>query len=84
LDLELAPCGIFVESAGICDAFCENLADEIGAPSDEQIREIAEQLAGAQDHDAVAKTERLIRESLEQGPQSIFPERSFFAGGYVQ
>jgi hypothetical protein len=78
VNIELAPCGLFIDSEGVCDAFCENLADQVGVPSDEQIRNIAKRMGGGQDDEALERIVGAIRESIEQGPQPIFPERSFF------
>jgi hypothetical protein len=84
VDFELAPCGLFIESEGICDAFCENLADELGVPTDDQIRDIAQQIGGGQDEKSLEQIVATIRESIEQGPQPIFPKRAFFVGKVVQ
>jgi hypothetical protein len=79
IDVELAPCGLFVESERICDAFCENLADEVGVPTAEDIREAAGRMSGGQSEESIERMIAAIRESIEQGPQPIFLERSFFA-----
>jgi hypothetical protein len=84
VDFELAPCGLFIESEGICDAFCENIADELGVPTDDQIRDIAQRIGGGQDEKSLEQIVATIRESIEQGPQPLFPKRAFFIGEVVQ
>lgn len=76
---ELAPCGLFVEAEPTCDAYCENFADEFEVPSEEQIRDIARQMAGGQDGALMEQIVATIRESIAN-PQPIFPERAFFVG----
>ena len=80
VDFELAPCGLFIESEGVCDALCENIASEVGVPTDEQIRDIARRIGGGQDDETLQRIVATIRESIEQGPHPIFPERAFFIG----
>jgi hypothetical protein len=84
IEVELAPCGLFIESEGICDAFCQNLADEVGVPTDEQIRDIAGRIGGGQSDESRERIVATIRESIERGPRSIFLKRAFFIGEAVQ
>jgi hypothetical protein len=76
IDIELAPCGMLVEAESICDAFCDNLVEELGSPTDERLREmLVDRL-----------TEDTIERILEIGPneteqrrrQPLFPVRSYF------
>lgn len=82
--IDLAPCGLFIESEGVCDAFCENVADEVGRPSDDQIRDIAERLSGGQDEALLERAIEAIRESIARGPQPVFFERAFFVAAVSQ
>jgi hypothetical protein len=84
VDVELAPCGLFIESEAVCDEFCQNYADEVGVPTDEQIREIATRMGGDQSDESLERFETMIRESIEQGPRIVFPERAFFIGEIFQ
>jgi len=77
VDVELAPCGLFIESEAVCDEFCQNYADEVGVPTDEQIREMARRIGGGQNDGSLERLEETIRESMEQGPRMIFPKRAF-------
>jgi hypothetical protein len=83
VDLELASCGLFVESEGVCDAFCRNFADEVGAPTEEQIQEMAKRISDSQNGDSAEPIVAAIRESIAQGPQAVFPKRSFFVSEVV-
>jgi hypothetical protein len=80
IEVELAPCGLFIESEGICDAFCQNLATEVGVPTDEQIRDIAGRIGEGQSDESRERIVATIRESIERGPRSIFLKRAFFIG----
>ena len=86
VDVELAPCGLFVESEATCDAFCENLADDVGAPTptEQEIRELARRVTGTQNDESLERMVAAIRESIEQGPRSIFLERAFFTAEGVR
>jgi hypothetical protein len=82
IDIELAPCGLFVEADPRCNAFCDTFAKELGTPTDEQLREIVAQSLG----DGASETalEEILRgipdeaERRQQRPQPVFPERAFF------
>jgi hypothetical protein len=82
IDIELAPCGLFVEAEAFCDAFCENVAKEHGTPTDEQLREVlAKSLGDRFDEATLEQILRSIPEEAErrqQRPQPLFPERAFF------
>jgi hypothetical protein len=80
VDLELASCGLFIESRGVCDAFCKNFAEEVPVPTEKQIQEVARRIGGGQNADEIVGA---IRRSIEQGPQPIFPERAFFVSNAV-
>jgi len=80
IDVELAPCGLIIESAAVCDEFCQNMASPTGVPSDEQIREIARLIVGEQNEESVDGFAASIRASIEQGPQPRFEARAFFVG----
>jgi hypothetical protein len=84
IDVELAPCGLFVESAELCDAFCANLANEVGVPTERQIRDAAARIAGGQEGDNLERIVAAMRESIERGPKPIFLERAFFKAAGVQ
>lgn len=76
---ELAPCGILIESEGVCDAFCENVASEFPVPTDEQIREaIVNQMGDHFNDEVIEQIYAQVRESIAQGPQPLFREHSFF------
>ena len=84
VDIELAPCGLFIESEAVCDEFCQNYADEVGVPTDDQIHEMARRIGGGQNDGSLERLEATIRESIEQGPRMIFPKRAFFIGETVR
>ncbi|HEX6998028.1 MAG TPA: hypothetical protein VF322_07775 [Gammaproteobacteria bacterium] len=79
---ELAACGAFVESEGVCDAFCENAARELGLPTAEQMpagaRDAARNIGGARDPESLEQIDAMARESLADGLYPVFPERVFF------
>ncbi|HLF11701.1 MAG TPA: hypothetical protein VJA26_10850 [Gammaproteobacteria bacterium] len=82
IDIELAPCGILVEANAVCDAFCENIASEFGAPTDAQLRAIvANSLGDRVDEDTlerILETARELEQRQGQQPQPLFPERAYF------
>jgi len=82
IDIELAPCGLLVEGQGVCDAFCKNIASEVGTPTDAQLREIvARRLGDRFDLDTLERILESIPDAeqrQQQKPQPLFPERAFF------
>ncbi len=80
--MELAPCGLLVEADAGCDVFCENVAREVGTPTDQQLREILKESAGAKIDEATL--ERILQdmpneaERRRQPPRPLFPERALF------
>jgi hypothetical protein len=80
VDIELAPCGLLVEGQAVCDAFCKNIASEVGTPTDAQLREIvARSLGDRFDEDTVERILESIPDAAQQQqPQPLFPERAFF------
>jgi hypothetical protein len=73
IDIELAPCGIFIEADGVCDVFCENIAGELGTPTEAQLR------ANLGDRFDEATLERILEiAKSEQEPQPLFLERAYF------
>lgn len=84
IDVELAPCGLFVESEEICDAFCENFAAEVGVPTEQEIREVARRIAGERNGESLERMVTALRASIEQGPRPLFRERAFYTTAGVQ
>lgn len=78
IDLELAPCGLFVESEEFCDAFCKNFAAEVGVPTEQEIREVARRITGEPNGESLERIVAALRQSVEQGPRPLFLERAFF------
>jgi hypothetical protein len=80
IDIELAPCGILVEANAVCDAFCENIGGEVGAPTDAQLRSmVANSFGDSVDEDTLERILETIRESEQpQQPQPLFPARAYF------
>ena len=76
--LELAPCGLFVESEGTCDEFCENVDEELGPPSEEQIRDMARQMTDSGTFATVEQAIEAIREIEGGPPPPIFDKRALF------
>jgi hypothetical protein len=80
--MELAPCGLLVEAETGCDVFCENVAREMGTPTDQQLREVLKKSVG--DKFDEATLERILQdtpneaERRQQPHQRLFPERAFF------
>jgi hypothetical protein len=83
VDVEVVPCGLFIEAEAVCDDFCQHYADEVGVLTDEQIREIATRMGGGRNDGSLEPLEAMIRDSIQQGPQTIFPKRAFFIGEVV-
>jgi hypothetical protein len=73
IDIELAPCGMLVEANAGCDLFCENIAREVGTPSEAQVRELVAKSLGNVDETTLQSILKTARE-----PQPLFPERAFF------
>ncbi len=78
IQVELAQCGMIVEAAGVCDAFCENLADEIGTPTEQDLRTVVRRALG--DNVDEATVDRILADAAKtrpQQPQTVFPARAF-------
>ena len=75
IDVELAPCGLLIDAADACDAFCNNMNDEVGRPTDEQLREM---LADRFDANTIERLLAIVRDEAERGPRPLFPPRSYF------
>jgi hypothetical protein len=80
--MELAPCGLLVEAEAGCDVFCDNVAREMGTPTDQELRDVLKKSVG--DKFDEATLERILQdtpneaERRQQPPQPLFPERVFF------
>lgn len=78
IQVELAQCGMIVEADGVCDAFCENLADEIGTPTEQDLRTVVRRALG--DNVDEATVDRILADAAKtrpQQPQTVFPARAF-------
>jgi hypothetical protein len=78
IQVELAQCGMIVEADGVCDAFCQNLAEEIGTPPEEDLRTVVRRSLG--DNVDEATVDRILADAAKarpQQPQTVFPERAF-------
>jgi hypothetical protein len=79
VDIELVPCGLLVESKGTCDSFCENLDEELGPPTEEEIRHMARRLTDSGTFATEERAIEAIRETIERGPPPpIFDEKALF------
>jgi hypothetical protein len=79
LDIELAACGMLVEANAGCDAFCENMASEVGTPTEEQLRAmLAKSLPESVDEATLARIVESAKSQQRQDPRPLFPERAFF------
>ena len=82
LRIEPGPCGFFVESDAECDEFCRNLAEELGTPTDEELREVVTRSLGEKLD--VTQLEWVLShlpneaERRQRDPQPLFPERAYF------
>jgi hypothetical protein len=69
---------MIVEADGVCDAFCQNLAEEIGTPPEEDLRTVVRRSLG--DNVDEATVDRILADAAKarpQQPQTVFPERAF-------